>query len=96
MTPTLTLGASLVAGALLAAMFFGGLWWTVDRGLTSSRPGIWFLCSVTARTALVMAGFYVASLRPRAWLVPALVGFSIAGLLATCWAMRGPASARGR
>ena len=25
-------------GALLGAFFFGGLWWTVQKGVTSERP----------------------------------------------------------
>ncbi len=29
---------ALVTGVLLGAMFFGGLWWTVRKGVSSARP----------------------------------------------------------
>ena len=31
------------AGVLLGVFFFGGLWWTVRRGVSSNRPALWFL-----------------------------------------------------
>jgi F1F0 ATPase subunit 2 len=37
------------AGVLLGAFFFGGLWWTVRRGLSSKRPAFWFLGSLLLR-----------------------------------------------
>ena len=39
-----------VAGALLGAFFFGGLWWTVQKGVTSEQPALWFLGSLLLRT----------------------------------------------
>ena len=45
--PTLTL--AFVAGALLGALFFGGLWWTIQKAITSGQPAIWFLGSLLAR-----------------------------------------------
>jgi F1F0 ATPase subunit 2 len=30
------------AGLLLGAIFFGGLWWTVRKGVSSKRPALWF------------------------------------------------------
>ena len=33
MTETLTLVLAWVAGGALGAMFFGGLWWTVQKAL---------------------------------------------------------------
>ena len=49
--------ASLLAGAALGAVFFGGLWWTVQRGAASASPARWFLGSFVLRTAIVLAGF---------------------------------------
>jgi F1F0 ATPase subunit 2 len=37
MNETLTLVLAWVTGILLGAMFFGGLWWTVQKGISSSR-----------------------------------------------------------
>ena len=39
------------AGALLGVFFFGGLWWTVQKGVASERPAFWFLGSLLVRTA---------------------------------------------
>lgn len=47
------------AGALLGAFFFGGLWYTVDRGLRSGMGAAWFLGSLVIRTAGVLGGFYL-------------------------------------
>ena len=41
----------LLIGVMLGAMFFGGLWWTVHRAMTSRRVALWFLpawCCVPA------------------------------------------------
>jgi uncharacterized membrane protein YfbV (UPF0208 family) len=34
--------AALATGIFLGALFFGGLWWTVRRGLTVANPALWF------------------------------------------------------
>jgi F1F0 ATPase subunit 2 len=46
-----------IAGMLLGTIFFGGLWWTVRRGLASRRPAVWFLGSIIVRLSIVMGGF---------------------------------------
>lgn len=48
-----------VAGLLLGAIFFSGLWWTVRRGVQSSRPALWFLGSTLLRMGTALAGFYL-------------------------------------
>jgi F1F0 ATPase subunit 2 len=87
MIAAVTLVTSLGGGAVLAAVFFGGLWWTVRRGVRSPRPALWFLCSMTVRTSVVLAGFFFATARPLEWLFPCLVGFMVLGLFAT-WRTR--------
>ncbi|AKB78602.1 ATP synthase protein I [Methanosarcina horonobensis HB-1 = JCM 15518] len=52
---------ALVAGFLLGAVFFGGLWWTVQKGLSSKRPAFWFFGSLLLRTSTAIAGFYFVS-----------------------------------
>ncbi len=61
MNEILNLILALVAGFLLGAFFFGGLWWTVQKGLSSKRPELWFLGSLLLRTITAVAGFYFAS-----------------------------------
>lgn len=48
----------LAAGALLGVVFFGGLWLTVRKGLSSEKPTLWFFGSLLVRTGIVVAGFY--------------------------------------
>lgn len=72
-----------LAGLLLGAIFFGGLWWTVRRGMVSARPAAWFLVSLLLRLGLVMAGFYFVGQGDwRRW-VACLAGFFIARILVT-------------
>ena len=52
---------AIFAGLILGTVFFGGLWWTVRRGLSSSQAGLWFLVSFLLRTAIVVAGFWWAA-----------------------------------
>ena len=39
MSETLTLMLAWAAGGLLGAIFFGGLWWTVRKGVSSDAAG---------------------------------------------------------
>ncbi len=52
---------AFVAGAALGAVYFGGLWWTIRRGLTSARPALWFLGSLVLRTGIVVGGLIVVA-----------------------------------
>ncbi|SEK56520.1 ATP synthase subunit I [Nitrosovibrio tenuis] len=76
----------LATGVLLGAMFFIGLWWTVRRGLSSRRPGSWFICSMVLRMSLAVSGFhFLLTLPGSGWktLAAGLLGFIIARLAAT-------------
>ena len=63
MNETLSLVLALVTGVLLGAMFFGGLWWTVQKGVSSKRPALWFFGSLLLRTSIALAGFYFIARR---------------------------------
>lgn len=78
----LALSLSLVAGLILGALFFGGLWWTVGRAVSSKRPALWLLVSKVVRMALVLGGFYVVGGgRWQRWLM-CLSGFVLARVVA--------------
>jgi F1F0 ATPase subunit 2 len=77
MNEVLNLIPALVAGFLLGAFFFGGLWWTVQKGLSSKRPALWFLGSLLLRTGTAVAGFYFASGGRWERLLVCLLGFFI-------------------
>lgn len=78
------LAAAILAGALLGAFFFGGLWWTVRRGVTSSQPALFFLGSLLLRTFAVLAGFYFVSLGDWRRLAVSLAGFVLARIALRC------------
>jgi F1F0 ATPase subunit 2 len=58
MNEILIVALTLLAGLLLGGFFFGGLWWTVRRGVSSTRPALWFLGSLLVRMGTVLAGLY--------------------------------------
>ena len=78
MSDILALGMALLAGALLGAFFFGGLWWTVQKGAASDMPAVWFLVSLLLRTGIVLGGIYLVSQGHWSRAVACLVGFLIA------------------
>lgn len=77
--PTLILAA--IAGLLLGAFFFGGLWWTVQRGVSSKYAAFWFLGSLLLRLSLVLTGFYWISGQRWERLLACLIGFVFARLI---------------
>jgi F1F0 ATPase subunit 2 len=83
MNETLALALTVVAGGMLGTMFFGGLWWTVRKGVSAKRPAVWFLGSLLLRTGIVLAGFYFASSGHWVRLLLCLLGFVIAYFIVT-------------
>ena len=69
---------ALVVGLLLGTIFFGGLWWTVRKGVFSKSPALWFLGSMLLRMSLVLAGFYFVGRGDWVRLVICLLGFVVA------------------
>jgi F1F0 ATPase subunit 2 len=85
----LLLALALGGGVLLGTIFFGGLWWTVNRGLSSSQPALWFLVSLLLRTSVTLAGFYlIGGAAWQRWLA-CILGFTLARL-AVRWLTRSP------
>jgi len=87
MNDTLNMILVCLAGMLLGGFFFGGLWWTVRKGLSSPRPALWFGASLLVRMAVTLAGFYYVSGGQGARLLACLFGF-MAGRLAVTWFTR--------
>jgi F1F0 ATPase subunit 2 len=79
----LPLAAACAAGLLLGASFFGGLWWTVRRGLSAKRPALWFFGSVVLRMSIVLVGFHLVSSGDWRRLLACLLGFVVARFLVT-------------
>ncbi len=78
MTEVLPLTRAFVAGLLLSAFYFGGLWWTVRRGVLSKHPALWFSGSMLLRTSMVLVGFYAVGRGHWERLVACLLGFILA------------------
>jgi F1F0 ATPase subunit 2 len=81
MSEALTLARTWVAGGLLGALFFGGLWWTVRKGVSSKRPALWFSGSFVVRMGVVVSGVCVASRGRWEQLLSCLVGLLMASVL---------------
>ncbi len=81
MNETLKLVLAGGAGVMLGAVFFGGLWWTVRKGVASKQPALWFLGSLLLRVGIALAGFYFVSGGQWRRLALCLVGFVMARLV---------------
>jgi F1F0 ATPase subunit 2 len=75
------LALALCAGFALGTAFFGGLWWTVRRGLPSQWAGLWFTGSFLLRTAVTVTGFYFIALGGWKTLTGCLLGFACSRLV---------------
>lgn len=70
-----------LAGMVLGAVFFGGLWYTVRKATVAAHPATWFVVSWLLRTALVLAGIYVVAGDRWQSVLICLIGFLLARVL---------------
>jgi F1F0 ATPase subunit 2 len=77
----LTWTMAIIAGGLLGAIFFGGLWWTVKIGVKSSRPALWFFGSLQLRMIVALGGIFWVSSGHWDRMVACMVGFFLARVL---------------
>jgi F1F0 ATPase subunit 2 len=83
MNESMSIILALPAGVFLGAVFFGGLWWTIRRSLSSEQPALWFGGSLLLRTAAVLAGFYLVAQSDWRRLLACLLGFWLARIVVT-------------
>ena len=81
MNEALSLALALVTGILLGAIFFGGLWWTVQKVVSSKWSALWFLGSLLLRTSIALAGFYFIGRGHWERLLVCMFGFVMARLI---------------
>jgi F1F0 ATPase subunit 2 len=93
MNEVITLTLAWMAGILLGAIFFGGLWWTIRKGVSAKQPALWFLGSMLLRMGIVLAGLYFVSGRDWERLLMCLLGFLMARML-VMWLTRLRAGSR--
>ena len=70
-----------LAGGLIGAVFFGGLWWTVRKAFPSKWAPLWFSVSLLLRTGVALTGFYVVAAGHWARMLLCLLGFVMARLV---------------
>lgn len=78
MTILVDLFLAFAAGGVLSTFYFGGLWMTVQRAVTSDHAQGLLLASFVVRAGVVLLGFYLVILvAGTRWpiLVASLVGF---------------------
>jgi F1F0 ATPase subunit 2 len=83
MTSLIALWLVLLTGLMLGGFFFGGLWWTVQKGLASNHPAFWFFGSTLLRTAIALFGFYLVARDDWRKLLVCLLGFVLGRALVT-------------
>jgi F1F0 ATPase subunit 2 len=74
---------ALVVGIVLGMIFYGGLWWTVRRSVSSKSPGTWLIGSFLLRALIAVSGFYFVSRGDWRSLLACLLGFLIARVSVT-------------
>jgi F1F0 ATPase subunit 2 len=83
MIEIVTLILTCAMGTALGGMFFGGLWWTIRRAVTSPQPALWIFSSLLLRMSIALSGFYVLSGDQWERFIACLIGFAMARLIVT-------------
>jgi len=83
MNEIMTLILVLLSGVLLGAIFFGGLWWTVQKVVSSQWSALWFIGSLLLRMSIALAGFYFIARGSWERMLLCLLGFVVARFIVT-------------
>ena len=78
MNEILNIVSVFFAGSALGMLFFGGLWLTVKKAVTSSIPALWFFASFILRIGITLAGFYYLTIGNWQRVLICLFGFVVA------------------
>ena len=81
MNNSIVLTMTLIAGFVTGVFFFGGLWFTVQKGMTARVPALWFIRSFMIRVAVTLVAFYYAGEGILLRLLFCLAGFLIARIV---------------
>ena len=83
MTNFLPLLPVLAMGILFGVIFYGGLWWTVRKGMKSPQPWLWFFSSFVLRLSITLVGFYTVANNDWKKLLACLAGFLLGRIMTT-------------
>lgn len=78
MNETLFMILAFIAGLALGILFFGGLWFTVNKSINAKMPAIWIISSFFLRVSIILTGFYFVSGGSWQRLLICVVGFVVA------------------
>jgi len=81
MSDLFILALAFVAGVVLGAVFFGGLWWTVHKSVVTKHSALWLFASWWLRMSTVLSGFYFVGRDQWQRLVICLLGFVVTRLV---------------
>ena len=88
MNEMIPLALVLAAGCLIGFIFYGGLLWTVEKGLLSKHPALWFFCSFWLRMGFVAVAFFeVAGVEWKRVLI-CFAGFLVGRIVVSWFAQR--------
>jgi F1F0 ATPase subunit 2 len=69
---------AMTAGIFLGTIFFGGLWWTIQKAISSPYAAVWFMGSMFLRTIIALTGFYFVGRTHWDRFLVCLLGFIVA------------------
>ncbi len=72
-----------LAGVVIGVVFFGGLWWTVQKVTSSSKGPFWFVGSFVIRMGVALGGFLLVADGHWQRVLACLVGFLVARVVVT-------------
>jgi F1F0 ATPase subunit 2 len=84
MDEMLTLILAWASGMVLGAIFFGGLWWAIGKGIASKQPAVWFFGSLLLRVSIVLVGFYFVGAGNWQRLLLCMLGFFMTKIALIC------------
>lgn len=85
MNETILMIVAFVAGIALGIIFFGGLWFTVKKAITTKTPALWIFSSFILRMSIALLGFYVIGGNQWQHLILSLLGFIVARFIVIQW-----------
>lgn len=76
------------AGSLMGGLFFGGLWFTVKKSISSKNPALRIFISFILRMGMALLGFYYMAQFGWQAMLLGLFGFTAARFIVTYFTER--------
>jgi len=81
MTELLVLTLAFLAGSVLGFIFYGGLWLTVRKVVTTKRQPLWLPASLFVRILITFVGFFIICAASSKNFASCIAGFVVARLI---------------